>query len=87
MKYTVVLLADPRGGYTALVPALPGCVSEGDSVDEAMDMVSDAIRLYRESSEEHGEQAGIEYPTTLIGELNTDSGDYWVKEAGLWRER
>jgi len=45
MKYTVVLLPDPEGGYAAFVPALPACVSEGESVAETLDMVSEAISL------------------------------------------
>jgi hypothetical protein len=40
MRYTVVLLREPEeGGYTALVPALPGCVSFGDSLEEALAMI------------------------------------------------
>jgi antitoxin HicB len=69
MKYTIVLLADPEKGYTAVVPALPGCISEGDSVEEALDMVSEAISLYLESAQEHGEEVPLEIPGTLIGEV------------------
>ena len=72
MKYTVVLLADPEIGYTATVPALPGCVSEGDSVEEALDMVSEAISLYLESAREHGEEIPHEKPGTIIGEVEVD---------------
>ena len=72
MKYTVVLLADAKKGYTAVVPALPGCVSEGDSVEEALDMVAEAISLYLESAQEHGEEIQVEIPGTLIGEVEID---------------
>jgi len=72
MKYTVVLLADAKKGYTAVVPALPGCVSEGDTVEEALDMVAEAISLYLESAGEHGEEIPVEHPGTLIGEVGID---------------
>ena len=74
MKYTVVLLADAEKGYTAVVPALPGCISEGDSVEEALDMVAEAISLYLESLQEHGEEIPAENSGTLIGEVEVESG-------------
>ena len=43
MKYTVILEPDPEGGYTVICPALPGCVSEGETVGEALEMIRDAI--------------------------------------------
>jgi len=79
MRYTVVLLADPHEGYTAVVPALPGCVSEGDSVEEALNMVAEAISLYLESAKQHEEAIPVEHQSTLIGEVNTESGDCCVK--------
>ncbi len=45
--YTIVLDPDPdHGGYTVSVPALPGCVTEGESVDECLANAQDAIELY-----------------------------------------
>lgn len=72
MKYTVVLLADSTKGYTALVPALPGCLSEGDTVEEALGMVAEAISLYLESAQEHGEETPAELPGTLVGEVEVN---------------
>lgn len=46
MKYTVVLEEAEEGGYTVTVPALPGCISEGDTYEEALENVKDAITLY-----------------------------------------
>lgn len=37
-----------EGGFTALVPALPGCISEGDTRDQALANIQEAIRLYLE---------------------------------------
>ena len=55
-QYTVVLTPDAQqGGYTVTVPALPGCITEGDTLDEALAMARDAINLYIESLVAHGE--------------------------------
>ena len=79
MKYTVVLLADAEKGYTALVPALPGCLSEGDSVEESLDMVTEAISLYLESAAEHGEEVPVEIPGTLTGEVEIETSSEDLK--------
>ena len=47
-SYTVIFTADPAGGYTAEVPALPGCISEGNTLDEAERNIAEAIELYLE---------------------------------------
>jgi predicted RNase H-like HicB family nuclease len=48
MKLYVVLEPSDEGGFTAIVPALPGCISEGDTREEALANVQEAIRLYLE---------------------------------------
>ncbi len=48
MKLQIVLEPSDEGGYTAYVPALPGCISEGNSRDEALANMREAIELYRE---------------------------------------
>jgi len=48
MVFKVVLEPSEDGGYTAIVPALPGCISEGDTVEEAMENIREAIELYLE---------------------------------------
>jgi predicted RNase H-like HicB family nuclease len=53
-EFDVVLEAQPEGGYTVYVPDLPGCVSEGETVDEALEMIRDAISGYLASREERG---------------------------------
>jgi len=48
-QYTIFLEPDPdEGGYTVTVPALPGCVTQGETIEEAIAMAKDAIRLYIE---------------------------------------
>ncbi len=49
LRYDVVFEEAKEGGYTALVPALPGCISEGDSLKEAEKNIKEAILCYLES--------------------------------------
>jgi predicted RNase H-like HicB family nuclease len=70
MRFTVVLLVEPEeGGYTALVPALPGCVSYGDSVDEALAMIRDAAEGYLAVAAERGEEILEEAFGTVVAEI------------------
>jgi len=55
MKYTVVLQREKDGGYVATVPALPGCVSQGDSREGALRNIGEAIELYLEDVKAAGE--------------------------------
>jgi predicted RNase H-like HicB family nuclease len=48
MKLQIVLEPSEEGGYTAHVPSLPGCISEGDSKKEALENIKEAIELYLE---------------------------------------
>jgi predicted RNase H-like HicB family nuclease len=48
MKLRIVLEPSNEGGFTALVPSLPGCISEGDTREEALKNIREAIELYLE---------------------------------------
>ena len=48
MKYDVVFEEASEGGFTVSVPALPGCISEGDTFEEASKNIKEAIELYLE---------------------------------------
>jgi predicted RNase H-like HicB family nuclease len=48
MKLTVILEPSEEGGFTAFVPALPGCISEGYTREEALKNIREAIELYIE---------------------------------------
>ena len=48
MNLKVVLEPSEDGGYTVIVPSLPGCISEGDTKEEAIKNVKEAIELYLE---------------------------------------
>lgn len=47
-RYTVVLTPDPDGGFVVSVPSLPGCITQGDTRDEALANAREAITLYIE---------------------------------------
>ena len=52
-KYTIIVEPDPdEGGFTVHVPALPGCVSEGETVEDALANIREAIELYLEPVED-----------------------------------
>ena len=49
MRYAILIIPDAEGrGYTVDVPALPGCITEGDTLEEALENVRDAIAQYLE---------------------------------------
>ncbi|MBW4561295.1 MAG: type II toxin-antitoxin system HicB family antitoxin [Mojavia pulchra JT2-VF2] len=60
MKLKVVLEPSDEGGYTVYVPSLPGCISEGETVEEALENIQEAIELYLEPLEnELSTQEGV----------------------------
>jgi len=68
--YRVLLNREPEGGFTVSVPSLPGCITYGETIDEAIIMAKDAIGLYIESLVAHGEAVPdesntLEYALTL----------------------
>jgi predicted RNase H-like HicB family nuclease len=52
MRLKVVLEPSEEGGYTAYVPSLPGCISEGETVEDALTNIREAIELYLEPVED-----------------------------------
>lgn len=55
-RYTVVLIPNPEdGGYTLTFPALPGLVTQGDSLEDALTMAKEAIVFHLECLVEEGE--------------------------------
>jgi antitoxin HicB len=63
-NFTVVLTPDVTGGYVVTCPALPGLVTEGDTLEEARAMASDAIRGYLESLQKDGEPIPMDQSIT-----------------------
>ncbi len=54
-EYEVVLTPEIGGGYSVAVPALPGCTSQGETRAQALAMIREAIEVYLESLEAHGD--------------------------------
>jgi predicted RNase H-like HicB family nuclease len=54
-RFTVILETESTGGFHAFCPALKGCHSEGDTEEEAMQNIQEAVELYLESFHAHGE--------------------------------
>jgi len=52
MKLKIILEPSEEGGYTVFVPALPGCISEGDTKEDALKNIREAIELYLEPVED-----------------------------------
>lgn len=48
MKLRVILEPSDEGGFTVYVPSLPGCISEGDTIKEALANIGEALTLYLE---------------------------------------
>ncbi len=63
LNYRILLTKEPEGGFTVNVPALPGCITYGENMEEAVAMAKDAIGLYLESLIAHGEQIPTEENT------------------------
>ncbi|MCI0494104.1 type II toxin-antitoxin system HicB family antitoxin [candidate division KSB1 bacterium] len=63
LNYRILLRKEPEGGYTVIVPSLPGCVTFGSTIDEAIAMAKEAIELFLESLRAHGEDIPTEEKT------------------------
>jgi antitoxin HicB len=70
MRYTVILQKEEDGGYVVTVPVLPGCVSQGDTREEALRNIEEAIELYIEDMRATGESVPVEDERTYV-EVNT----------------
>ena len=70
LTYRLLLTPEPEGGYTVIVPALPGCVTWGENIDHAIEMAREAIEVYIESMVANNEKVPdesktLEYALTL----------------------
>jgi len=70
-KFTIVIERQPEGEYLVSVPALPGCYTEGRTLEEARTMAGDAIQAYCASLRKHGETIPFEqHSEQFIGQLS-----------------
>jgi antitoxin HicB len=54
-EFEVVLQPEDEGGFSVFVPGLPGCASQGETREEALEMIKEAIEGYLESLDAHGD--------------------------------
>lgn len=66
MSYAVILQREADGGFVASVPALPGCLTQGDTRDEALVNIREAIEVYGEDCLEAGEEVPTEVGREVI---------------------
>lgn len=66
LRYNVIFRPEPEGGFTVIVPSLPGCVTYGRDLKEAKRMATDAIRGYILSLKKHKET------------IPSDEGDFFT---------
>jgi len=66
--FKVVLEPDPNGGYVVICPSLPGCYSQGETIEEAMNNIKEAIELCLEDMKAHNEPLP-DASKTLIGSV------------------
>ena len=69
--YNILLRPEPEGGFTAIVPALPGCVTYGRTLAEARTMAKDAITGYIASLKKHNEPVPSD-DETLVASLDLE---------------
>ncbi len=68
-NYTVIFEPAEEGGYSVHVPALRGCHTQGETLDEAYAMAQDAIRLYISCLKAEHEEIPVESPNSIVGKV------------------
>jgi predicted RNase H-like HicB family nuclease len=66
MKYRILIEQDEDGMFVAEVPALPGCISQGNTRNEALDNIREAIRAYIESLQKHNEPVPLPITQEIV---------------------
>lgn len=68
MSFVALIESGADGSYSAYVPDLPGCVSCGETIDEARSLIDEAVQLHIESLRSHGEP--IPSPSVITHTVN-----------------
>lgn len=64
-KFHIIFRQEPEGGFTAIIPSLPGCISYGDTLEEANKMIQEAMEVYLEAQAERHEKVQDDSHTFL----------------------
>ncbi len=70
MKFTVILSPEAEGGYSVICPAIPGCVSQGNSLEETLANIREAILLCLEVRKDEGLPVPVETPEVVAEEIH-----------------
>ena len=73
LKYTAIFEPAEEGGYVVSVPALPGCISEGDTFEEATKMITDAMKGYLEVLKAEKQEIPEEQSNVVITQISVQS--------------
>ena len=73
MRYSIVLIPEPEeGGYGVIVPLLPGCFTQGETVEEALAMATEAITLHLEGMAAAGEDIPEEREAPVLATVSVE---------------
>jgi predicted RNase H-like HicB family nuclease len=86
MQFRIVFEASDDGGYTVYVPALPGCISEGNTVEEARTNIAEAIALYLDEKRETGTLCSPGIAKRASPRAGENAGEPLVVPAGSFVE-
>lgn len=70
-SYTVLFEPAEEGGYVVHVPSLPGCVTQGETFEEARAMAEDVIQLYIETLKDSGDDVPVERENIIVSRVAT----------------
>lgn len=70
LKYTAIFEPAEEGGYVVYVPSLPGCVTQGETFEEAVEMIKDAMTGYLESLKDEGEDIPEEIGEVVVTKVS-----------------
>lgn len=73
LEYTAIFEPVEEGGYVVTVPALPGCISQGDTFEEAVTMIKDAMQGYLAVMNETGKEIPEEKSDVIITKVTVDN--------------
>ena len=73
LKYTVIFEPAEEGGYAVSVPALPGCMSQGETFEEASKMIKDAIKGYLQVLKEEKQEIPEDESSVVITQISVQN--------------
>ncbi|NLL90334.1 MAG: type II toxin-antitoxin system HicB family antitoxin [Dehalococcoidales bacterium] len=73
-EYTIIIYQAEEGGYWAKVPALPGCYSQGETIDETMNNTREAIESHIAALKEGGQDIPVEHGQVISSRIAVSVG-------------